>query len=118
VNKNDFRALFLVNVGRALEKASISLGALLPNEFDIELHGGGVPGNFTSLNDAIDLMYLGDGGFYGIIDVGVKSVVKGKPIVFVRICDHEPTSIDKTWNTPKGNGPFKVIEPMKINIVD
>ena len=117
MNKEDFGALFLVNVGRSLERAGTVVGAVLPSEFDIELHGGGVSGKITSLSDAINIMYLGENSFYGVIDIGVKSIVRGKPVVFVRISDHRPSSFENTWNMPKGNGPFKVIEPMEIEVI-
>jgi len=118
VNKDDFRTLFLINVGRSLERAGTIVGAVLPSEFEIELHGGGVSGKITSLNDAINIMYLGERSFYGVIDIGVKSIVRGKPVVFVRISDHRPSSFENTWNTPKGNGPFKVIEPIRIEVIE
>jgi hypothetical protein len=44
MDKNDFTTLFLTNVTRALEDAKKAVGLSLSQEFDIELHGGGISG--------------------------------------------------------------------------
>jgi hypothetical protein len=118
MNKDDFTSLFLISVRQALAEAQKRISVPFSQEFDIELHGGGVPGKITPLHRVVDIMYLGEELFYVIIDVGVKAIIKRKPIVFVRISDHEPSSFEKTWNTPRGNGPFKVIEAVNIHIDD
>jgi hypothetical protein len=118
MNKQEFAELFLRCARQALASAQKQLGVPLSDDFDIELHGAGVPGELVSQRRAVDLMYVGEGLFYRIIDIGVKAVIKGKAILFVRISAHQPSSFEQTWNTPKGNGPFKIIEPTNIHVDD
>jgi hypothetical protein len=63
-------------------------------------------------------MYLDEDIFHRVIDIGVKSIVRGSPVVFVRISGHAPSSFDNAWNSPRGSGPFEIIEPFKIDIID
>jgi hypothetical protein len=113
MDKVQFRQLFLRSVHQALESAQKGIGTQLSNDFEIELHGGGIPGEIVSQNHAVDIMYLGANKFYRIVDVGVKYIdSNNRARVFVRIGDHPPSNFDDTWNNPAGNGPFKVIEPL------
>jgi hypothetical protein len=116
MNKDEFRSLFLRNVEQAV---SIARGmADLPSSpaFQFELHGAGVAGQITPFDRLIDLMYLGESLFYPMIDIGVKAASNNEVTVFVRITAYEPCPFDRTWNTPKGNGPFRVLEPMNLRI--
>jgi hypothetical protein len=109
MTKEEFRELFLKNVRLALADAKRQVDIPLSSEFDIELHGGGVPGEIITLERAVDVMYLGENLFYPFIDIGVVAVTKGRPRIFVRITGYPPSAFDLTWNTPKGNGPFRVL---------
>ena len=113
MDKSEFQQLFLHTVHRALENVSRGIGIPLSAEFDIELHGGGVPGEIISQDRAVDIMYLGEDKFYRVIDVGVKHIdSNNRARVFVRISSHQPSTFENTWNDPPGTGPFKVIDPM------
>lgn len=116
MSKNEFKRLFIANTLRALGFAEGILGRTLSREFTIELHGEGIPGQIVSMDRAIDIMYIDENQFHPIIDIGVKEVRADKAIVFVRISAHEPRDFEHTWNSPKGSGPFKVIEPMHIEV--
>lgn len=118
MNKAEFQQLFLDNVRQALGYAEQETSRHVSDEFDVELHGAGISGEIISPVRAVDLMYVGEDRFYRIIDIGVKAVIKDRAVVFVRISDHHPSSFRDTWNTPKGNGPFKVIEPANIQVKD
>jgi hypothetical protein len=114
MHKEEFAQLFLKNVQAALAEAETRLGVAFAPEFEIEFHGCGVPGDTISPQRAVDIMYLGEDRFYRIVDIGVKSVTKNKATIFVRVSGHRPSSFEETWNTPKGNGPFKIIESMSL----
>jgi|ERR1051326_745276 hypothetical protein len=116
MNKEQFRALFLDKVSQILAKAQSRIGVPIASNFDIELHGGGIPGKKVPLDQALDTMYINEALFFPIIDIGVKAVTRGTPLIFVRISDFPPSPFSKTWNTPPGSGPFKEIEFMSVKI--
>lgn len=116
MDKNEFEALFGRNIKLALTKASAFLGRPLPDLYEIELHGAGVRGDTVSFDKAMELIYLGETIFYRVIDIAVKQVKSDRCKVFVRISDHPPSSFGETWNMPEGNGPFKVLDPVKIDV--
>lgn len=115
MDRREFQTLFLNNVRASLTEARKRVAFADCHDFEIELHGGGFDGRVTRLDDAIDVMYLGPSLFYRIIDIGVKALVDGMPLVFVRISGHPPGRFEQTWNTPNGNGPFKLIEAIAIS---
>src|SRR5438105_120332 len=100
MDKESFKSLFIVCVHDAIRRAQTITG-IQSNNFDIELHGGGVSGRIVTLNEALDCMYIDDRTFYLVIDVGVKSFHRGKWVIFARISGHPPASFAETWNTPE-----------------
>jgi hypothetical protein len=117
MDKESFRKLFIGNVKKAIRNAE-TIVPKRSDTFEVELHGAGFPGVIMSPDDALEHMYIDESQFYRDIDVGVKSFLKGRWIVFVRISAHSPAKFTDTWNTPVGNGPFKVIEPIRIDVQD
>lgn len=118
MTKEDFSALFLKCARQALADAQRRLGVPLSDDFEVELHGAGLSGEIVSRERAVELMYAGENLFYICIDIAVKAVIKGKAILFTRISGHEPSSFERTWNTPPGNGPFIIMEALNISVVD
>jgi hypothetical protein len=116
MNKQEFGQLFLRCARQALASTQKQLDVPLADDFDIELHGAGISGELISCDRAVELMYIGENLFYRIIDIGVKAVIKNRAIIFARISAHHPLSFEETWNTPKGNGPFKIIETKNIHV--
>ena len=114
MDREAFRKLFLESVSDALRRAGESASRRLSGQCYVELHGCGVSGALISLEEAVDLLYIDKETFYRVIDVGLKAIQQDKCIVFVRVSAHPPSTFDKTWNTPKGSGPFKVIEPLTV----
>jgi hypothetical protein len=117
MDKESFKSLFLDCVKEAIRRAQITTG-IQPDSFDIELHGGGISGRIVTVNEALDRIYINDHSFYRVIDIGVKAFHKGNWVIFTRISGHPPGSIIETWNTPEGNGPFKLIDPLHIEVQD
>jgi len=116
MRKDEFGELFVRCARQVLANAQQQFDVPMSDDFDVELHGAGLTGQVVDQDRAVDLMYLGKDLFYRIIDIGVKAVVKNRPILFVRISAHEPAEFRQTWNTPKGNGPFKIIAPSNMRI--
>ena len=61
--------------------------------------------------EAIDLLYLGRDKFFVFIDIGVLDSSDDYTLLFVRPSGHKPVPFEETWNTPPGNGPFKILGP-------
>jgi hypothetical protein len=114
MDKETFKRLFLKIANEAISQARESLSEDIPSQFIIQMHGGGYPGRLMTINEAVGLMYINDTRFYGFIDIGVKAIKDNRTILFVRISNHQPVGFEATWNTPKGNGPFKVIVPIEL----
>ena len=111
MKKDTFRSLFFDIAAQAIEQARKLLSIVFPSEFIVKMHGAGISGGIISPDEALDLMYIDETKFYRIIDVGVKMIQSDLTVLFVRISAHAPSYFDETWNTPKGNGPFKIILP-------
>ena len=118
MDQESFKNTFLGVVADAIAGAQQLSARQLPPKFEIELHGGGIGGQIVTLDDALDRMFVSESLYFAIIDVGLKKVERDRCIIFVRISGHSPVSFQETWNTPTGNGPFKVITPTKVNFVD
>jgi hypothetical protein len=116
MDKLQFRELFISNAQKALKFAEKKFGIYIDENFDVELHGGGLAGEKISIDQCVDNLYLGNDRFFRVIDIGVKSIKGNKALLFVRISAHQPVKFEETWNTPSGNGPFKVIEPIRIGM--
>jgi hypothetical protein len=117
MNRESFKALFRKNVDVALHCAALEIPNVKLAGPVIELHGCGVSGQRPSFDEAADRLFIDDKRFFQIIDVGLKPIESKTPILFVRVSAHPPSDSEHTWNTPRGNGPFKVIEAKKIQIV-
>jgi hypothetical protein len=118
MDQETFKNLFLRVVADAIAGAQQLSLRPLPSNFKIELHGGGVSGQIVTLNDTLKRMFVSESLYFAVIDVGLKRVEGRQCIVFVRISAHSPVPLDETWDTPNGNGPFKVILPSEIKFTD
>jgi hypothetical protein len=116
MTKHEFKKLFLANVRKAITGAQKRLDLSLSEEFDIELHGGGFGGKIVPLDRVIDILWISEDQFNPFIDIAVIAVIGGRAKVFVRPSGYQATEFDQTFNTPKGNGPFKIMEAMNIAI--
>jgi hypothetical protein len=114
MDKKTFKHLFLKNVEEAVLRAEHIFAKKIPHDLPIELHGGGARGEIFSVDEALNYMFIEENIFYQIIDIGI--VFKDSYKVFVRISAHAPSAFQDTWNSPIGNGPFKVLEPMNLGI--
>lgn len=112
MNKNEFKELFIKNVETAILMAENVFSAKIPRDIKIELYGCELSGAIISIEDSINIMFIDEDSFYRIIDIGVKATSKSEYRIFVRISPHPPSIFENTWNTPVGNGPFKVLEPL------
>lgn len=106
---DEFQNLFLVALSTATENAEKILAHPIPREYLILLYGAGYSGELISVQQATEALYINPDEFYRIIDIAVQKVEPKLTTIFVRVSGHKPTQFDKTWDTPKGNGPFKQI---------
>ena len=112
MDKENFMRLFVKNVEAAIAQAEKLLGRKLTQNMVFELHGVGLSGARLRFDEVFDRIYINDMEFYRIIDILVKTVTVNEEVIFVRVSGHKPDVFEKTWNTPDGNGPFKVLEPI------
>ena len=113
LTKNDFKQLLLQALDRAALLADTSMEEPVPRTFVIELHSPGHAGSRLSVDEAVDSLYLGKGAFFRIIDVAIREVDSKSSTAFLRVSGHAPVDYERTWN-PAEFGPFKLIEPMKV----
>jgi len=111
MDRDAFNRLFMGFAAQAIEEARTATSKQLPDQFVVELHGAGKPGVVMDPNEALNLMYIDENRFYQYIDIGVKAIKDNATVLFVRISAYPPTEFEKTWNTPKGSGPFRIIGP-------
>ncbi len=114
MNREEFKRLFRQNIDEAIAKTRQITSINFPEEVEIELYAPGESGSRMSIEDGVDILFLGEDKFYRLIDVSVLKVEKRKLVIFVRVSGHAPSDFRKTWNTPPGNGPFKVMVPMNV----
>ena len=104
-----FYQLFQSALNRSLELAQREVIDPLPEEMLLELAGFGQDGHESSPQHILSYLYQ-DGTFPRIVDIGVKGIVAGKTIVWIRPSGHSYTNdLSKTWNAPPDTGPFKSI---------
>jgi len=113
MNKSEFVELFRKNVERAILVGETVFSTSMPKGLLCELHGSGYSGATLSIDEVENLLFIDEDTFYRIIDIGIKLVGSNDYRLFVRISPHPPSSFEDTWNNPDGNGPFKVLEPLK-----
>ena len=84
----------------------------------VVLHGADHSSFVTTLDNAIDTLYLDRDQFYRIIDIAVTGIAPNATRIFMRASNHPPSTFDKTWNTPIGQGPFKILLSDKVEVLD
>jgi hypothetical protein len=116
MTKEEFRDLLLQALEVATQNAEKQLGRSVPRRVDIEFHGFASHSRMMTPDEAVDVLYLGPGTFYRIVDVAVLRVLADRCIVFMRVSGHKPATFSKTWNQPEGSGPFKQLmaNPIKV----
>src|ERR671930_208812 len=105
MDKREFAQLFQSTLERAAKKAEQKLGKPLPRRFLVELYFRDYQGQLIELAHAAEVLFVGPGKFYKIIDVAVIAVRGESTIFFVRPSGHAPVPLSETFN-PHGDGPF------------
>jgi hypothetical protein len=109
------RALFEELFERKVREALVAVPGTpdrAPRTCMFEFHGGGHDGTLMSLAAAAAAAYVSEELFYVFIDVGVRRFTPSSTTIFVGISGHPPVPFDRTYNTPPGSGPFKVVTPV------
>lgn len=118
MNKEDFRKLLCRILEEACQEIENRLGKTISRNFVIVLHGASHSNFVTTLDNVIEILYLDRDQFYRIIDIAITGVAPNATRIFTRASTHSPSTFDKTWNTPVGYGPFKVLLSNKVEVVD
>lgn len=113
MDKENFKLLFMKNIGAAITRSEEVIGRKISQNMIYELHGAGSAGVRLGFDDIIDRIYISDTEFYRIIDILAEPIGNDETVVFVGVSGHKPAPFELTWNTPQGNGPFKVLEPIR-----
>ncbi len=116
MNKDEFAALWRRALEQAASNADTALGFQVPRALTIRLRGAGPAEDELSPEAALERLYLGPDRFYRIVDVSVTEVTPERSIVFVRVSAHAPATFEKTWNEPRGMGPFKQLIAKAIKV--
>ncbi|MCE7988973.1 MAG: hypothetical protein DYG89_48075 [Caldilinea sp. CFX5] len=118
MNKEDFRKLLCRILEEACQEIESRLGRTISRKFVVVLHGAGHSNFVTTLDNAIDMLYLDRDQFYRIIDIAITGIAPNATRIFMRASTHLPSTFDKTWNTPVGQGPFKILFSDKVEVLD
>lgn len=102
----------------ACQEVESTLAKPVAREFVIILHGAGYANWRTTLNEVVEILYLGEDQFYRIIDVAITGVAPNATRVFIRASNHTPTTFAQTWNTPIGYGPFKILVANQVEVLE
>jgi hypothetical protein len=107
-----FRELFHRSIDTAIHEAEAKFGLQLPKGIMIELHGVGDQRGLLNFEEAANLIFINEEIFHPVIDIGVRRIHSGMVVVFVRVSALPPVKFEKTWNSPRGMGPFKTLIPL------
>jgi hypothetical protein len=118
MNKKAFTELICNILEEACQEIESRLERTISRKFVVVLHGTGHSNFVTTLDNAIDTMYLDRDQFYRIIDIAITGIAPNATRIFMRASNHPPSTFDKTWNTPVGQGPFKVLFSDKVEMLD
>jgi hypothetical protein len=108
MGKGDLARLFEIAAERALKDAGLPPSG----DLGVEFHGTSIQQNPITMQQTVDLLWLGPDRFYVVVDVGVLRGGEGQPVLFVRPSGHEPGPLSSTWR-PDDLGPFKSIGLMR-----
>lgn len=118
MHRENFLQLLCHVLDVACQEVESTLAKPVAREFVVILHGAGYAKWRTTLKEAVEILYLGEDQFYRIIDIAITGVAPNATRVFIRASSHAPTTFDKTWNTPVGYGPFKILFAEQIEVFE
>ncbi len=103
-----FERLFRTVLLRAAFLAAQLANARLPRRFRIDVVGGERPGPFEDVAAAGAALGRRDGLFYPRIDLAVGCLQGERARAVAYVVSGEPCAFERTWNKPRGYGPFRV----------
>jgi hypothetical protein len=104
-----FHRLFRTVLLKAAFVASQMSGARVPRRFAIDVMGGERPGRFDDIGDAALALFRRDGLYYARIDLAVGDIAGERARALAVVSVDPPCPFERTWNKPKGYGPFRVV---------
>lgn len=118
MTKHEFRQRFEAALEVAMQNAERQLRHPLSRRLSIRLYGADHAGDVLEVDQATDVLYLGEDLFYRIIDIAVIETNSQATVLFVRASGHAPATFEHTWNDPPGNGPFKQLLAKTIKVIE
>ena len=109
LKKEEFKNLFQRAIDESVELASEFHQRSFSAEYKFMLAALGFDDKLLTLDEVVEVVYLGEEQSFMIIDVGVRRVSDGETLIFVRPSGHPPVPWVQTWNAERGLGPFKYI---------
>jgi hypothetical protein len=116
--RDEFERLFENRLEAATQIAEQLIGKTLARAFRIRLYGPGHPRGEPITTEEALALWLGPDRFFRIIDLAVSCASSRHTEIFARVSGHAPGAFEHTWNQPPGNGPFKLLIPTRVQIVD
>jgi hypothetical protein len=110
-----FERLFRTVLLRGAFVAAQMDGRLVPRRFAIDVRGGERPGRYDDVGDAARALRRDDGLFYARIDLGVGEIVGDRARAIACVSEELPTNFERTWNTPRGYGPFRLVRFTRLS---
>lgn len=119
MTKDEFAQLFRRYLDLAAQNAEERYKITVPRNFLIEFHGKGHSHRIPiDVDTAINDLFIDENTFFRVIDIMVIEVRKSATRVFVRPSGHHPEGFERTWNNPPGNGPFKQLISLDLQVID
>jgi len=114
-----FERLFRTVLLRGAFLAAQVANARLPRRFRIDVVGGERPGRFEDVAAAGAALGRSDGLFYPRIDLAVGCLQGERARAIAYVVPGQPCAFERTWNKPRGYGPFRVTRWEKLaSLVD
>lgn len=122
MTRDEFQALFEQIIEEAIQMAEEYHQLTLPRNVRIRLlhKGGAARVVFLDIENAVERLYFDETHFHWVIDVGVKGyhVKNNYTLLLVIPSGHEPGPLESTWNYRSGQGPFKKLVPIDLDVLD
>ncbi len=115
MNREAFKQLFEAALEKAAQIAEAEFQLNVPRNFVVTIPGWGYPEELIDVDSASELLYISNDALPFIVNVCIRAISPYVACAMVMQTGHPPvSSIDKTYNTPPGSGPFKQVIAFKI----
>ncbi|MBL1137833.1 MAG: hypothetical protein HND46_21205 [Chloroflexi bacterium] len=122
MTKDEFQALFEQVIEETIQMAEEYHQLTLPRNVRIRLlqKGGAARVVLFDIENALERLYFDETHFHWVMDVGVKGYHLSNDYTMLLIIPsgHDPGPLESTWNYCSGQGPFKKLVFMDLDVLD